>query len=266
MQRLAIAIALVTTMASVAGAQPAPVPPADAEPAAKAKAASAKAAFDRGDYALAVEAYREAYRLVPSPGLLYNLGQAYRLLGACAEAAEAYREYLRLVPGSPYRATAEQNLAAAEVCARDAVAAAKRREDERRAAEVAATTAAAPAPTTPPREDRGRGRRLAGVGATAAGAVLVAAGAYFAVDAARQADEVSELYERGGAWQDIADADERGRRSQLVSRVAFGAGAVAIASGATLYVLGRRADERSQRVVTVTPRGAGAQMVVSWRF
>lgn len=261
MKRLAIALALVTTMTSAAGAQPRPVPPADAEEAAKEQAARAKAAFDRGDYAVAVEAYREAYRLVPSPGLLYNLGQAYRLLGACAEAAEAYREYLRLVPESPYRATAEQNLAAAEVCARDAEAAAKRREERKRAAEVAAT-----APPPPPPEDRGRGLRRAGVGATAAGGMLVVAGAYFAVDAARQADEVSALYERGGAWEDVADADARGRRSQLVSRVALGAGAVAIASGATLYVLGRRADERAQRAVTVTPGADGAQMAVSWRF
>ncbi len=262
MKRLAIALALVTAMTSAAGAQPTPVPPAGAEHAAKAQAAHAKAAFDRGDYAVAVEAYREAYRLVPSPGLLYNLGQAYRLLGACAEAAEAYREYLRLVPESPYRATAEQNLAAADVCARDAEAAAKRRAERKQAAEVAA---AAPPPPPPP-EDEGRRLRRAGVGATAAGGMLVVAGAYFAVDAARQADEVSALYERGGAWQDVADADERGRRSELVARVSLGLGAVAIASGATLYVLGRRADERAQRVVTVTPRAGGAQMAVSWRF
>jgi tetratricopeptide (TPR) repeat protein len=252
MKSLAIAIAVVLTTTSVAGAQPAPIVPADAENAAKVQATSAKAAFDRGDYAVAVEQYREAYRLVPSPGLLYNLGQAYRLLGACAEAADAYREYLRLVPDSPYRATAEQNRAAAEVCARDADAAAKRREERKRAAEPVATATVSPSPPT----DRGRGLRRIGVGTSAVGGALIIAGGFFALDAARQADEVSASYERGGAWDDIADADQRGRRSQLISRVSIGAGVVAIASGVTLYLLGRRAE----------PRARDGQMVVSWRF
>lgn len=259
MQRLAIALALVLTTTSVARAQPAP---AEAEQTAKAKAASAKAAFDRGDYAVAVEDYREAYRLVPSPGLLFNLGQAYRLVGSCGEAVEAYREYLRLVPDSPYRATAEQNLAAAEVCARDAEAAAKRREEQQRA-EAAAARATAVAPTPPP-VDRGKPLRRAGVGALAAGGMLTIAGTYFALDAARQGQEVTDFYATGGAWDDVADADERGRRSQLISRVTFAAGAVAVATGATLYVLGRRSERTP--ALTAAPASAGGQVVMSWRF
>jgi len=244
MKRLLIAIAVVLTTASVAGAQPGPVSPANAEKTAKAKAASAKAHFDRGDYAVAVEEYREAYRLV----------------GSCSEAVDAYREYLRLVPDSPYRATAEQNLAAAEVCARDAEAAAKRREERAKAAAIAATASPPPAPVA----DRGHGMRRTGVGAMAVGGMLVVAGGYFAIDAARSASEVSDFYENGGAWADVADADERGRRSQLVARVAFAAGTVAIASGVTLYLLGRRAEHAP--AVAVTPTGRGAEMVVSWRF
>jgi tetratricopeptide (TPR) repeat protein len=263
MQRLTIVVALVLTTTSLAGAQPtsepAPVRPGDADKVAKAKAASAKAHFDRGDYAVAVEEYREAYRLVPSPGLLFNLGQAYRLLGACAEAVEAYREYLRLVPDSPHLETARQNLAASEVCARDAEAVARRREEKKRAEAIAAT---APPPPPPPR-DEGLGLRRAGVGAMAAGGVLVFAGGYFALDAARQDEKVSDFYEDGGAWADVADADERGRRAQLISRVTLGAGAVALATGTTLYVLGRRSREGA---VAITPRGGGAQAEVSWRF
>jgi tetratricopeptide (TPR) repeat protein len=272
MKRLVIAFALVLTTTSAAPAQPTPAPapapisPGQAEQLAKEKAASAKAAFDRGDYAVAVEDYREAYRLVPSPGLLFNLGQAYRLVGSCGEAVEAYREYLRLVPDSPYRPTAEQNLAAAEVCARDAEAAARRREERKRDAEAAAITP--PVAPPPPAVDRGRPLRRAGVGAMAAGGMLTIAGTYFALDAARQGQEVTDFYERGGAWDDVAGADERGRRSQLISRVTFAAGAVALATGATLYVLGRRGERTP--VVTAAPAGSGGggggQMVMSWRF
>lgn len=256
MKRLVLAIAVVSITTSVVGAQPKNVVPAEAERAAKEKATSAKAAFDRGDYAVAVDEYREAYRLVPSPGLLYNLGQAYRLVGACAEASDAYREYLRLVPESPYRATAEQNLAAAEVCARDAAAAAKRREETERADELTATATAPPTTAPPPPTDRGKGFRRAGVGAMAASGMLAVAGTYFAFDAVRQADEVTELYERGGAWEDIAAADERGLRSQLVSRVTFGTSAIALAAGVTLYLLGRRAE----------PSARDGRVMVSWRF
>jgi tetratricopeptide (TPR) repeat protein len=259
MKRLAIAIAVVLITTVAAGAQPKPI---DAANEAKAKAGSAKAAFDRGDYAVAVEEYREAYRLMPSPGLLYNLGQAYRLVGSCGEAAEAYREYLRLVPDSPYRETAQQNLAAADVCARDAEAAAKRREERKREAALAAATAAATPP--PPPDDRGRGMRRAGVGAMAVGGMLVVAGGYFAIDASYQEQEVSDFYEQGGAWDEVADADARGKRSQLISRVTFATGGVALAAGVTLYVLGRRGERTP--VVTAAPAGGGAKMVVSWRF
>jgi tetratricopeptide (TPR) repeat protein len=250
MRRSAVAIAVALT-ASVASAQPAPAP-IDAENVARAKAESAKAAFDRGEYKIAVENYREAYRLMPRPGLLYNLGQAYRLSGMCAEAADAYREYLRLVPETEYRTTVEQNLAAAEICARDAKAA-----KEREAARVRAGMAVDPVAAERANR-RAHAMRRTGMGLAAVGGGLVIAGGYFAYDAKRAADEVSDFYEGGGAWDEIAGADARGRRSQLVSRVTFATGIAALAGGITLYVLGQRAE--------VAPTPGGAQTVVSWRF
>jgi tetratricopeptide (TPR) repeat protein len=81
-------------------------------------AARAQAHFTLGEYADAVADYRAAYQLVPSPGLLYDLGQAYRLEGDCADARTAYRSYLRRAPHSPYRDLAMQHLSELGGCLR----------------------------------------------------------------------------------------------------------------------------------------------------
>lgn len=273
--RFAIGVAVLVALAGPASGQPEP-PPRDA---AAARAAEAKRAFDAGDFTAAIEGYREAYRLLPSPGLLYNLAQAYRLGGDCARAARAYRDYLRLVPDSPYRTTAEQNLAAAEVCARDAAAPGSAQPDPARdpggAAHPDDPGAAAPPRVVPPAATSappapadgrvGRGARTAGVVTAGVGAALLATGAYFALDAARAEREVSDFYARGGAWADIADADERGRRARLVARVALGVGGVAVAGGAALSWHGRR-RERARPALAIVPRRAGGEVAVSWRF
>jgi tetratricopeptide (TPR) repeat protein len=77
---------------------------------AKRLAANAQLHFDVGEYAQAAQGFREAYRTTPRPGLLYNLGQTYRLAGDCANAERMYRNYLRAEPRTPYRALVQQHL------------------------------------------------------------------------------------------------------------------------------------------------------------
>src|SRR5690606_28579845 len=72
---------------------------------------------DRGDYARAIAAFKEAYVLAPSPGLLFNLAQAYRLRGNCDDAALMYRRYIAAAPRSAdERALAEAHLATVVRC------------------------------------------------------------------------------------------------------------------------------------------------------
>src|SRR5204863_6882745 len=82
-----------------------------------ALASAAQRHFDLGEYAAAISDWRDAYRLEPHPGLLYNLAQAYRLSGDCVTATLLYKNFLRLAPGSPHRADAETNLDAIADCA-----------------------------------------------------------------------------------------------------------------------------------------------------
>lgn len=244
---------LVTAEAASAEGVATPVAPEDAEAVARAEAASAKREFDRGNYASAIASYREAYRLVPSPGLLYNLGQAYRLAGQCAEAADAYRRYLAQYPRSPYRLTARENLSAAEVCERDAAAGGLGRGPSLAGGRGARGDA-----------DDGSGRRSAGLIIAGGGGVLIATGAYFALDASRAADRVSAGYERGGSWDDVADDDARGRRSRMVARASLGLGVAAVAAGGALYWTGRRADRPA--TIAIGPQAGGGEVVLSWGF
>src|SRR5215470_12605929 len=56
--------------------------------------------YDLAEYDEAIAAFKEAYRLSEVPGLLYNIGQAYRKKGpsGCEQAASFYRSYLRVKP------------------------------------------------------------------------------------------------------------------------------------------------------------------------
>ena len=53
------------------------------------------AAYDRGEYATAISYFEQAYEVDPTPGLLFNIAQAYRKLGVsgCEPALEYYRRY-----------------------------------------------------------------------------------------------------------------------------------------------------------------------------
>lgn len=77
-------------------AKPAFAGPAEDEARERTKAATA--AFNLGHYEEAVVEYEAAYRTVPDPAFLYNIGQAQRLAGKNEKALVAYKSYLRTAP------------------------------------------------------------------------------------------------------------------------------------------------------------------------
>jgi tetratricopeptide (TPR) repeat protein len=106
---------------TMAVAQPAP----DAEAIAKARALNQKAEnlFAIAEYDRAIAAFKEAYELAPTPGLLFNIAQAYRLKGpdSCKDAVRFYRNYLIAMPEGPNREQVDTHLAALEPCPEPAV-------------------------------------------------------------------------------------------------------------------------------------------------
>src|SRR5262249_28063319 len=54
--------------------------------------------YDIGEYPLAIASWKQAYLVSSAPLLLFNLGQAYRLSGDCAQANRFYLNYKRAEP------------------------------------------------------------------------------------------------------------------------------------------------------------------------
>lgn len=221
-----------------------------------------RAAHNAGDYAGAVAAFKEAYVLAPSPGLLFNIAQAYRLAGNCDEAAWMYRRFLDTNPYGEQRSLAEQHLAVVEKCGRGGL------EVTMPTAPVAEETKL-PEPhidltTSLERDERGTKLRHAGIGVAIGGGVLLAGAAYFAYDAKSAQDTVDQTYKRGGKWADIADTDARGKRSATIAAGLGIGGGLAVASGAVMFALGRHYEHAQN--VAVTPTAHGAQVSLSWGF
>ncbi len=67
-------------------------------------------AFSRGDYAVAVAQFEQAYVLSRRSALLYNVGAAYDRLHRWAEASAAFQRYLTENPMAPDRPEVESRL------------------------------------------------------------------------------------------------------------------------------------------------------------
>ena len=80
---------------------------ADSKAEAKAHYIKAKKAFEKGDHETALAEYQSAYRLMPLPGFLFNIGQCYRNLKRPHQAVDAFRRYLKAKPDARNRDAVE---------------------------------------------------------------------------------------------------------------------------------------------------------------
>ena len=75
----------------------------DAKQEAKARFVSGQSHYNLNEFTPALDDFKEAYRLLPDPVFLYNLGQCERQLGHLEEAIRFYRSFLREQPKAPNR-------------------------------------------------------------------------------------------------------------------------------------------------------------------
>lgn len=240
---------------------------------AKELATRGRSYHDAGDYSMAIAAFKEAYVLAPSPGLLFNIAQAYRLAGNCDEAAWMYRRYLDTNPTGTNRDLAEQHLSTVEKCGSGGLklAVTPPKVPTPQAAAVGASLGMAAAGSDgelqqvdEPSLDRAHTYKRYGiVVGVAGGAALVGAG-IFALQARDASQTVENKYKHGGKWEDVKDDDARGKRDATFAKVLGISGGVAVASGAILYALGHHYE--SDKRIAVTPTKHGAQVSLSWGF
>jgi len=230
---------------------------------ARALAERGRSFHDAGDYAHAIAAFTQAYAMAPSPALLFNLAQAYRLQGACDDAVVMYERYLATDPGSEGRTLAESHLATVERCA------------HKLALHIPLETVASrlivpPAPDAPVLRGIAGGpshtaavEKAVGTGLMLGGAASVAIAVYYSLQAHSATSDVAAAYAAGGRWRDIAPIDQRGR-SAASSAVAFGVGGVlGIASGIAMYAIGRHTESAP---MTLSASSHGVAVSARWRF
>ena len=223
-----------------------------------------RAAHDAGDYTGAIAAFTQAYVIAPSPALLFNLAQAYRLQGNCDDAALMYRRFLATNPGPEQRALAETHLASVERCMHKIAlhipveTASIRLTAPPPAPQLLTATTAVPAVSR-----RAQIEKDVGVGLAIGGGVSLAVAAYYAVQAHDAANDVAAAYARGDKWQQIAPIDDRGQSAATKAKLFGAGGALGLAGGIVTYLLGRRDEGPPVRVATTSH---GFEVGVRWKY
>lgn len=248
----------------------APLARADDSQAVPAKArtlaARGRAYHDAGDYTNAIAAFTQAYVIAPSPALLFNLAQAYRLQGNCDDAALMYQRYLATNPSPEARALAEGHLASVQRCMHKIALHIPM--ESTATSSTAAMTGAPPAAVSvdaPAPSRKAQLEKDVGLGLTIAGAGALAAAVYFAVQAHDASNDVSNAEAPGkGKPGNVGALDASGESSATNARILAIGGGVGVATGVVLYMLGRR-DEQSAVAVAPTAHG-GAAVSMRWAF
>ena len=251
-------LALLVVSAAAGGVVPAQAQAQDG----KSVQARSKALYDEGsraykagDYRRAVERFLEAYELSGAPAILFNIAQAYRLDGACADALTYYRRSLAEEPDAANRAEVEERIAEMQRCA-DADDRARPLEEAREPepqppppAEAAPAAAPAMVETRAPEEPRAR-RSVLPLVTIGAGAVVAVTGGVIYFQARAKFDEVESdcPCEPGSfsGWETATDA----------SYLLMAGGLVAAAAG-LVWWLAQPDGEPPRTGLVPTARGVG---------
>jgi len=284
-KQLAIALMLVATTTN-AFAQPAPPPPPQPQASpddqkkveAKAQYEKGLSHYNLGEFDLAIAAFRKSYEISQAPGLLFNIAQSFRLKKDYEQAIYFYTTYLRLKPDAPNRADVEARLQEMQ----EAIEEQKKQPTKAPIGTIppeggtvtttTTTTVATPtgATTTTDKgspEDAAKAQSLitAGYVTGGAGAALVVTGVIFGTMARSAEKDLNNLSTDHGTWtQEQQDKYDAGKRNNTIAIISFIAGGAAIATGATLFVLGTM--KKSKATVAINPSAHGTTFAVGWSF
>jgi hypothetical protein len=203
----------------------------------------------------AVEKFRASYELSHVPGLLYNMAQAQRLNGDCADAVATYRLFLATNPQGKLRERTEARIRDLEPCANTKLSA-----SGDGSVQVRSSPSDVQAPrsrTSPVTQSAGRAEHvssrqsrplvvaaqrkpatkavtsrpgaLIGFGSAAA---LLAIGGYFGWRSSEAANDVSRIFESGGTWDaNAAELEARGKRDEKFAIATVAGGLIAAGVG-----------------------------------
>jgi tetratricopeptide (TPR) repeat protein len=213
---LAVAVAL-ASLAALAAPARAQTPPGPITGEAADDYRKGATAYDLGEYQPALEAFKDAYRLVQDPVLLFNIAQCHRKLGQVAEALSFYRSYLRRAPQAEHRAEVLRHI----------------EEMER----LAAQKPAAASPAVPPPGDRSADGEGGGAPLAPSGSSMAAAPAPPPAASATSPFAASAPVSIGVTA--APEASAVGHRRRTLAVVAGGVGLAGLAVGSVLALSAR---------------------------
>jgi tetratricopeptide (TPR) repeat protein len=236
---------------------------------------AAQKACALGDYQKGVDILADLLVGSDDPNYIYNQGRCYEQNSRWEQAINRFREYLRkdasLSDGD--RADVERHISECEVAlAKDAQAA--QPPAAAAPAPVASVETPAPAPAPPPVKpevsatpalplsdgSQGKGLRVAGIVCAAVGLAAVGTGIGLALKTQSMSSDADK---NGGTTQ----AQEDLRKSlETWGWVSYGVGAIAIATGAILYIVGWPNDKATNVALLPAAAPDGASMILKGRF
>ena len=188
---------------------------ADAKSDAKAAYQAGAAHFKAGRHARALASFERAYKLDPSPILLYNIARCAEEMGDVERARTNFELYLKRVPEAPDRADVERRIRVMQAVA------------ERNP--VAPPGAGVEARVAPPAEPPYLAYGLAGTGV-----VAIAIGAFLGVRATGLDDDYTAETRDPRRKQGLKDDAES---AALQANVAYAAGGALLVGGVVLWLL-----------------------------
>jgi len=238
--------------------------------AKEAKVRAAKKACLNGDPAKGVEILTDLYVDTSEPTHIYNQGRCYEQNARYEEAIARFREYLRKASGAgdTDRADVQQHIADCEaMLAKKAsepaetpsgggpVAPATIWSPAQPGANAVAAPVASPTSAPPPGTSAGSGLRVAGVVTMAVGGAALVAGLVLNLQHNSLMDQAKN--------DPSGDKANKAETYKTVSMVGYGAGAVFLVAGATMYLLGYSAG-KSAVAPAVVAGNPGAVLVGSF--
>ena len=264
----------------------------DADDKTKADKAEAlfkegKRHYDIGEYSAAIAEWKESYLLSGAPLILYNIGQAYRLAGNCAQANRFYLNYKRAVVkpdkdldknmakcAGVEPATGDEKPADPKPTEETKPAETKPAETKPAEAKPAETTPAETKPPetkpadakpadkpAPPPSSAGHGLRVTGIVITSVGAAFEIIALLEALKASSEANSVQE--QKGIAWsQALMNHQIAGQNAQNGARIFAAIGGGLAATGLVMWYVGHRKAGHVE--VAIAPGAASVGYACAW--
>ena len=196
--------------------------------------------YEISQYDKALIEFKEAYRLYPLPGMLFNIARCHEVLANLGQAIASYKLFLAKRPDSPRASVVQNRIKALEQrLAREKAARATPPSPPVKPAVVKDRPAPAFTPSVEDAAPAGPGRTwrwTAGWTGVGVGGAALVTGVAFGALAAGKSSEHDDLEASGGVYEDLQRVKESGQQYETLQIALMAVGGVVVAAGGGLLI------------------------------